>query len=85
MTEPRKPRSPYWAAWTLFALLVLYPLSIGPTNSIYRRLTARGFVSDSTQAAYSTVYYPFVWLYDNGPEPIPDIMQYYLELWIFFP
>jgi hypothetical protein len=56
MSDEPKRRFGSWIGWTLLALLVLYPLSVGPAAWICN-------LSDSERAwsAYRQLYRPLIW------------------------
>jgi len=70
-----------WAKRTLWAIVgltpVLYVLSVGPIGW----LANRGWLPDEMQDAFQQFYFPLIWLYDEGPNPIHDILKWYGDLW----
>lgn len=75
MTIPRrnKPGVAFWAAVVAAALLVGYPLSLGPAC----------WISSYTSVGVSTVsvaYRPMMWLYEISPEPVGGVILWYSEI-----
>jgi hypothetical protein len=70
-----------WAirlALVLAAVLVIgYPLSIGPLEY----LVANHFIDFEAVEFLRPAYYPLLWLYENGPQPIRDLIRWYVDLW----
>jgi hypothetical protein len=60
----------------LVALLVAYPLSIGPVGWINSRLQWPGL-----NDAYGVIYIPLIIVYFNCPQPLQDSMDWYAGLW----
>jgi hypothetical protein len=58
----------------LAALLLVYPLSMGPAYASYLR---RG---TPTQIQIKQYYAPLIWVTDVIP-PLADLMEWYLRLW----
>ncbi len=58
-----------WIGWTLFALLVLYPLSIGP----FGRFAIRHNV-------YEAIYGPIEWA-GRRYDPVFNVVKWYVDLW----
>jgi hypothetical protein len=73
MNEKRK--RPGVAFWTILVvvLLVLYPLSYGPSVWLVRR----GRLPNSTIGFYA----PMTWLQKNVPGPIGEAVRWYAILW----
>src|SRR5437879_3657673 len=84
MTSSRKhPSAAFWAT-VVVVVLVLYPLSTGPTNWLYRRLRDSGHTSAAQRLFEVKVplYAPLRWCRDNGPKPVADAYWWYLGLWV---
>ena len=68
------------AAWTAagvtFLLFVLYPLSIGPAEWLWRH----GFIPDAIQPFVRTIYAPLVWLAELCP-PIGEFLRQCIRFW----
>jgi len=61
--------------------LLLYPLSFGPiywacSDRLGQLHTESGIVQVLLQ-----VYSPLVWIYQEGPAPLRQALQWYLTLW----
>lgn len=67
--------------WTLvtLALLVAYPLSMGPVWWITSRTDV---FDDVVEPAAQVVYDPIVWLDDHGPKWFGKFITWYLRLWV---
>jgi hypothetical protein len=78
--EHRWVRRTIRLGWALLVLLVLYVLSIGPVNRMNVRAhdSVPGY---STPAAIGAFYEPLLSVYDVAPEPVQDVMIWYVELW----
>jgi hypothetical protein len=64
-----EPKRRAWVRWALLALVVLYPLSMGPLYRLAIALDAPWLL---------ILYTPFDW---KMPDPLDDIMKWYLRLW----
>jgi hypothetical protein len=75
----KKPGVAFWATLPVVVLLALltYPLSIGPAQWICEH----GWVSENTQMALESFYWPVTWLYDHGPEFIRRALAWYGSFW----
>jgi hypothetical protein len=61
MSDEPKKRSRGWILWALFALLVLYPLALGPSMWLMYRMDD----GDGKGTAYRAIrqaYAPLIWL-----------------------
>jgi hypothetical protein len=72
MSDERKKRSRAWIGWTLIALFVVYPLSMGPV----------GWISNRNQSwrIFNAAYAPLIWLCESS-EPISRGINWYLDFW----
>jgi hypothetical protein len=70
MSEEPKKRSRVWIGWTLLALVVLYPLSIGPAWYVCTRTDGWWVFS---------VYRPLFWICKDGA--LQSLLVKYLGLW----
>jgi hypothetical protein len=59
----------------LFLIFVVYPWSFGPAQYAAKR----GWIPVRLRGAYCTVYWPVMWLRDNGPfqQILIDQMEYW--------
>lgn len=74
MTEKRKPGWPFWTAVSLVAVLILYPLTIGPACLIIHR---SGYVMVEAPLAYCPIGWAarrFRW--------IDGSLEWYIRLWV---
>jgi hypothetical protein len=72
MRDEQKKRSRAWIWWTVLALLVLYPLSIGPAHLICWKT--------GTNVWYlETIYWPIV-AATNASDTAYCIVEWYIEL-----
>ena len=85
MDQPeRKRRGPLtwladrtWRFWIGVALLpVLYVASFGPVAW----MLSRGWMPDISEQEFELFYWPIAQLYDHGPKPIHDSLDWYLEI-----
>jgi hypothetical protein len=79
--ERKQPRVGFWCSIVLAAMLIAYPLSMGPAN--WLRETARN--SDWRSALvihemFVAFYRPMFWLERNGPQWLLDAMAWYAQL-----
>ena len=81
--ELQKRRPPLWAI--VLALLVLYPLSIGPVFRLSQQITVT-VTPDHRNVATSTIplsvalfYFPLSWLGENIPV-VDALLDWYLNL-----
>lgn len=72
--EERRSRSGPIAAMVLFAVLVLYPLSMGPALYLYHK----EHISEET---YLTAYAPMCWGIDHAPGAVQWKVDSYLRFW----
>lgn len=73
-------RREQWAIRTGAAVSVvmsLYPPSIGPMWWLIHQ----SWCPEWGQTAFSTIYYPIIWLYDHGPQPARQAMESFATLW----
>ncbi len=83
MTDDHKqPGVAFWATVVLVvALVVAYPLSLGPAIWLYHHKFVPGWARTPIQYVYS----PLEWLAHYGPAPIRNSLNWYVELWIAKP
>jgi hypothetical protein len=79
--EPKQRRSRAWIGWATIALLVLYPLSVGPAWWVCFRLCE----SPSAALAFGRVYAPFVRAVNSGDSTLGRIVVWYIGLWMDVP
>jgi hypothetical protein len=70
MSDEPKKRARAWIWWTLIAVLVLYPLSMGPVC---------WFAPDGSEATVEDVYAPIEWLRWKS-ESVDRVVVWYLGL-----
>jgi hypothetical protein len=74
--EPKKQTRRLWIGWVLFAVFVLYPLSIGPAYSLmYRAASRRAFQT------YCAFYAPLISA-SLHCRPLNQVIDWYGRLWI---
>jgi hypothetical protein len=81
VTDHKNPGVAFWATLVMLALLVAYPLSIGPLTRLY------WVTFDQPawlKAVADPVYAPMHWAYANGPEWYQNAIAWYCELWTSF-
>ena len=79
MTSRKKPGVAFWATVALVVVLVGYPLSIGPAAY----MAYRGWLAEGWRfRAYQSIYAPLIWLFEHGPAPIHDTIEWYVSFWI---
>jgi hypothetical protein len=66
----------FWATVVMVVVLVAYPLSIGP--AIWLR--DRSWAPEWASSTYFTFYAPIIWVYNNGPQPIHNLIHWYGHL-----
>jgi len=76
MTDRKKPGVGFWATVVVSVSLVAYPLSIRPVGWIVDNVDFPNLLP-----LYWTLYAPIIWVYDHGPEPIHDVIEWYANLW----
>ena len=77
MTDRKQPGVAFWATVVVVAVLVAYPLSIGP--AIWLR--DQEWAPDWTFDAYRWIYAPIISVCNDGPKPFDDAMNWYANLW----
>jgi hypothetical protein len=79
MSESHKhPSAAFWATVVVVLMLVAYPLSLGPAIWLRTRPGSPTWV----RSAYWKIYAPIVWIYEHGPEPIKESIDWYGEFWV---
>jgi len=82
MSDERKNTSiALWAIVALVAVLLAYPLSFGPLFWLGRH----EMLPESVGEPLMVVYQPIVWLWIEGPNPISEVINSYLSLWVDHP
>ena len=77
MTASRKkPGVAFWAT-VVVVLELVYVLSFGPAIGMSERID-----NDVFLACCDWVYVPIAWLYLNGPEPLHDLISWWVNLWM---
>ena len=76
MTDRKHPSIAVWIAVALVAVLVLYPLSVGPVFRLLVRSEV-DFKHHWACIAYRIVYAPIHWIYNNSPEEIHSALDWY--------
>jgi len=79
MRRENESSLPIWATAALALLLIVYPLLMGPaqwlcTDSMNRLDGVKG-------KAFLTAYFPLLFCYQRGPEPLRKAIGAYLSLW----
>jgi hypothetical protein len=76
-TDRKKPTAGFWITVALVAVLVAYPLSLGPIIWIF------GHTSPPLSAFQIAgwIYEPLDWTIKRSPQPISDLFVNYLALW----
>jgi hypothetical protein len=65
-----------WAVAATLLALVLYPLSIGPTEWLWRH----GYILDAMQPVVRCIYAPLIWLAEQSP-PISEFLRQRIRFW----
>jgi hypothetical protein len=76
MTDREKPTAGFWITVALVAVLVGYPLSIGPAAWICTGIGDPYWAVD----AFHSVYAPILWIYHEGPESFNDALTWYCNV-----
>ena len=78
MSEDRKQSGTVlWAIVAVVVAPVAYVLSSGPMIGMSERID-----NDVFLACCDWVYAPIAWLYLNGPEPLHDLISWWVNLWM---
>jgi len=78
MSEVRKQSGALlWAIVAVVVAPVCYVLSSGPAICIAERIN-----NDLFNTCCKWVYAPIAWLSLNGPEPLHDLIGWWVELWM---
>lgn len=76
--ESCKPKSwAWWAVLVVLAVLVLYPLSIGPVAWLSLKCDVPQWLDVATDHFYA----PANWLMDSGPQALSD---WYFRYWVWW-
>ena len=79
MTPSRKkPGVAFWAIVVVVVVLVVYPLSFGPTLWVVNQKWCPARLID----VWVWFYRPIGWLQNYGPQPIRDIIVWYCGCWV---
>jgi hypothetical protein len=80
MTPRKKPAAGFWITVALVAVLVGYPLSIGPVRWAMLQKWCPSWVT----TAYPSVYSPLrsLLFHKSSPQPIRDALKWYCRLWL---
>lgn len=81
MSNKPKTWSRAWVGSTLLALLVLYPLSIGPADWIHMRTVRGTAAGDAYDCLWNSAYYPLVLVLKHS-EPATRFVEEYEDWWI---
>ena len=65
-----------WAVAAAILPLVLYPLSIGPMEWLWRH----GYIPEAIQPVVRYVYAPLIWLAEQSP-PISEFLRQCIKFW----
>ena len=74
---PRKPTAGFWITVALVAVVVGYPLSVGPVALLEKHK----LIPQWLDAAENQFYAPMEWVFLEGPQPMRDALKWYLALW----
>jgi hypothetical protein len=77
----QKPGVAFWATVVVVAILVAYPLSLGPACWLAARENPElddGVISDLRVTSH--FYWPLGWAAANAPEPVRDLVSWYATL-----
>lgn len=78
MHEPGKRMSAWIWALAGCAFVALYVLGAGPVEW----LSHRDMLPEPVGIVLQIAYGPLSWLFLHGPEPVRDLMQWYVDLWV---
>jgi hypothetical protein len=79
MSDEPKKRSRAWIWWALLALLVLYPLSLGPAFAIADWIV---ITNPEPRFYYAIVYiYAPLWWVGDYSESARDAREWYIDWW----
>ena len=78
MTSSRKqPGVAFWGTVALVAVLIAYPLSIGPVTWMH----SKRWIPPWLDKPLVSFYVPCSWVYEKGPEPLRSVYRWYVDLW----
>jgi len=83
MTDRKKPTAGFWTTVTLFAVLVVYPLSYGPACWMINFMANRRWLRPDTdwiRQLIFLIFWPIRRLHSDGPELISDVIDWYAHL-----
>jgi hypothetical protein len=82
MTEPRQSRWLIWTSGTLFLVLVVYPLSMGPLLRVAVQARHHGFIGDHQLRLVESLYAPVTWMAFRGPTEVTIAWAEYINWWV---
>jgi len=77
MTSRKHPSTAIWTTVVLVAVLVAYPLSVGPVDW----LVLHGYLPEWAWRPFTTFYSPVAWFVANEPKPRADAMRSCIDIW----
>jgi hypothetical protein len=77
MTDRKKTGVAFWATVVVVVMLPSYPLSLGPVIWAANR----GWLPEWTQQSLLCLYWPLIFLHENGPQPVVKLMDLYGDVW----
>ncbi len=80
-SDRKKPTAGFWITVVLVAVLVGYPLSWGPVDSLLWRGYADGSIPEWLLGCMADYLLPMQWALDNSPERISGLIRWYMQLW----
>ncbi len=78
MTDRKQPTAGFWIVVALVAVLVAYPLSIGPATWLRDQAPSQKLA----WRIFSFCYAPVLWVYDRSPQPVKDTVEWYAGLFV---
>src|SRR5262245_14362028 len=77
MADHQKRRRKFWIAVVVVAVLLGYPLSMGPAAW----LVWQDWTPEWSDRAYRGLYFPILHLARVGPKPVYNVLDWYVGLW----
>jgi hypothetical protein len=79
MSDESKKRSRWWIGWALFAVFVLYPVSVGPAFWLLNKIPVAG---DSLTDFVGSIYWPLFQAADKTGLnwPLWKYLSYFVDL-----